>query len=82
MPRTLKTPSRNGQHVSNGSAEAPPPAQANGKQASSAAADAPADASANGQDRLGRFSLGNPGGPGNPFARQSARMLDVFRQAI
>ena len=32
----------------------------------------------NGRDANGRFAKGNMGGPGNPFARQAARMRQAF----
>ena len=35
-----------------------------------------------GRNENGQFAKGNPGGPGNPFARQSARLLRVFRNAL
>jgi hypothetical protein len=41
-------------------------------------AGAPIANGSNGRDRLGRFTRGNPGGPGNPFARQ----LAAFRRAL
>src|SRR5580704_9086695 len=34
------------------------------------------------RDGGGKFTKGNPGGPGNPHARACARMLEVFRNAI
>jgi len=37
--------------------------------------------STSGRNENGQFAKGNPGGPGNPFARQTARMLWVFRNA-
>src|SRR5207249_6796255 len=33
---------------------------------------------ANGHDAKGRWAKGNPGGPGNPFARQVARLRQVI----
>jgi hypothetical protein len=36
----------------------------------------------NGRDAQGRFAPGNPGGPGNPFARRSAAMRTAFLEAI
>jgi len=35
-----------------------------------------------GRNENGQFAKGNPGGPGNPFARQTARMLQAFRYAF
>ena len=35
-----------------------------------------------GRDARGKFAKGNVGGPGNPYARESARMLKLFRSAI
>lgn len=34
------------------------------------------------RDDQGRFSKGNRGGPGNPYARQTARLLKVIRDAV
>ncbi len=35
-----------------------------------------------GRDTRGRFCKGNPGGPGNPFARQVARLRQVFLDRV
>src|SRR5438552_860724 len=35
-----------------------------------------------GRDSRGRFTKGNPGGPGNPFARQTARMRQVMLDEV
>jgi hypothetical protein len=35
-----------------------------------------------GRDARGRFAQGNPGGPGNAFARQSAALQRAFRSAV
>jgi hypothetical protein len=35
-----------------------------------------------GRDARGRFAPGNPGGPGNPFARQSARLRQVLLEVF
>ncbi len=35
-----------------------------------------------GRDALGRFSTGNPGGPGNPFAPQVARLRGALLRAV
>src|SRR5262245_20268581 len=35
-----------------------------------------------GRDSRGRFSKGNKGGPGNPFARQTARMRQVLLDCV
>lgn len=35
-----------------------------------------------GRDNQGRFSPGNAGGPGNPYARQTALMIKAARQAV
>jgi hypothetical protein len=32
----------------------------------------------NGRDGRGRFALGNPGGPGNPFAKRAAALRQAF----
>ena len=36
----------------------------------------------NGHDAKGRFARGNPGGPGNPFARQVARLRKVILDRV
>jgi hypothetical protein len=35
-----------------------------------------------GRDNKGRFAAGNPGGPGNPFARQTARLRSALIQRV
>src|SRR5438093_11640077 len=40
--------------------------------------DPAAQTPANGHDAKGRFTRGNPGGPGNPFARQVAQLRQVI----
>jgi hypothetical protein len=35
-----------------------------------------------GRDANGRFAKGNPGGPGNPFARRTARLRRAFSEAV
>jgi hypothetical protein len=37
---------------------------------------------ANGRDQRGRFAKGNPGGPGNPFARRTALLRRVLSMAV
>src|ERR1700736_3300789 len=39
-------------------------------------------ANAGGHDALGRFTRGNAGGPGNPFARQVARLRQVLLDSV
>jgi hypothetical protein len=39
-------------------------------------------AGGNGRDGQGRFTAGNPGGPGNPFARRMAQLRSVMLQCI
>jgi hypothetical protein len=39
-------------------------------------------ASANGRDGQGRFAKGNGGGPGNPFARQTAALRKALLEAV
>src|SRR5580700_6423480 len=41
-----------------------------------------AEKSAGGRNENGQFAKGNPGGPGNPFARHTARLLWVLRSAV
>jgi hypothetical protein len=36
----------------------------------------------NGRDPTGRFRKGNPGGPGNPFARRVALMRQTMLEAV
>jgi hypothetical protein len=36
----------------------------------------------NGRDQHGRFAKGNPGGPGNPFARRTAQLRRVLSMAV
>jgi hypothetical protein len=36
----------------------------------------------NGRDTRGRFAQGNPGGPGNPFARRVAELRSAFLKAV
>ena|SRR5215510_14442507 len=35
-----------------------------------------------GRDPMGRFTKGNPGGPGNPFARRVALMRQTILEAV
>lgn len=37
---------------------------------------------ANGRDHNGRFAKGNAGGRGNPFARRTVQLLEVFHRAV
>ncbi len=43
---------------------------------------APSANPVSGRDSLGRFTKGNKGGPGNPFARQVAQMRSALCQAV
>lgn len=36
----------------------------------------------NGRDKNGRFAVGNPGGPGNPFAKDVAEWRSVFSSEV
>lgn len=36
----------------------------------------------NGRDEQGRFAKGNSGGPGNPYARQVARLRNAMLEAV
>jgi hypothetical protein len=38
--------------------------------------------SGDGRDAQGRFAAGNPGGPGNPFARQAASLRSALFDAV
>jgi hypothetical protein len=42
----------------------------------------PPNPSVNGRDTLGQFSKGNPGGPGNPFARLVAELRKLAVEAV
>jgi hypothetical protein len=42
----------------------------------------PSPNGANGRDQHGRFAKGNPGGPGNPFARRTAQLRRVLSMAV
>jgi hypothetical protein len=44
--------------------------------------EAPSPNGVNGRDAQGRFLPGNPGGPGNPFARRSASLRRAFLEAV
>jgi hypothetical protein len=37
---------------------------------------------ANGRDNNGRFALGNPGGPGNPYAQRTAELRAAMLSAV
>ncbi len=65
------SPSPNG---SNGG-ESPSPNGLNG-------ADPPSPNGSNGRDARGRFVKGNPGGPGNPHGRRTARLRALFLKSI
>src|SRR5262249_62378779 len=42
----------------------------------------PSPNGANGRDGRGRFTTGNPGGPGNPFGQRSAAFRSALLQAV
>ena len=42
----------------------------------------PNGANGDGRDRRGRFALGNPGGPGNPYARRVAELRAALLNAV
>jgi len=46
------------------------------------ASEGPPSPDANGRDQNGRFAKGNPGGPGNPFARRTAALRQAFSDAL
>jgi hypothetical protein len=66
-----RPPSKNGD---NGEAAAGAPPSKNGDNGEAAAGAPPSINGDNGRTARGRFANGNRGGPGNPFARQMARM--------
>ena len=43
---------------------------------------APLANGSNGRDLSGRFSKGNPGGPGNPLARRTAAVRRLFNESV
>ena len=45
-------------------------------------ADQPLGNGANGRDAGGRFTTGNPGGPGNPIAKRTADVKQAFLEAV
>ncbi len=47
-----------------------------------AAETTPTSPSASGRDSAGRFAKGNPGGPGNPFARRVAALRSALIQSV
>ena len=44
--------------------------------------DDPSDNGQNGRDAAGRFTKGNPGGPGNPFAKRVHQLRSALIQAV
>jgi hypothetical protein len=76
----LPEPSANG---ANGElhrrADAP---SANGDIGAGQSGPSPSANGANGRDQRGRFAKGNPGGPGNPFARRTAQLRRVLSMAV
>ena len=44
--------------------------------------DRPSPNGANGRDASGRFTKGNPGGPGSPFARRVSRLRSLIVQEL
>lgn len=42
----------------------------------------PSSNGGNGRDSRGRFAAGNPGGPGNPFARRTARLRSLMLESV
>ena len=43
---------------------------------------APSPNGPNGRDTQGRFTKGNPGGPGNPYALQAGRLRSAMLKAV
>jgi hypothetical protein len=60
---------------------APPDDKTRRADARAPASDAAAPADT-GRDQSGRFAKGNPGGPGNPFAREVARLRRAFMNRV
>ena len=42
----------------------------------------PSPNGANGRDATGRFAKGNPGGPGNPYAKQAGKLRSAMMRAV
>ncbi len=42
----------------------------------------PKENGANGRDKAGRFTAGNPGGPGNPYVKRTAEIRAALMQAV
>ena len=78
-------PSTNGAPSSNGTGHKPPDGRSDSWTAGSSQHHPSANGSAQAtgdRDDLGRFAKGNPGGPGNPFARLVAELRQVAVEAV
>ena len=78
----LPEPSRNGTNGVHQDTDAP---SANGHVGAADKNDTPPSPSvngSNGRDQNGHFAKGNPGGPGNPFARRTAHLRRVLTAAV
>ena len=42
----------------------------------------PSPNGANGRDAAGRFAKGNPGGPGNPYAKKAGQLRSAMMKAV
>jgi hypothetical protein len=79
----LPEPSRNGDiGWRQPHAEPPSPNGESGADVTSAGGPSPSANGANGRDQRGRFTKGNPGGPGNPFARRTAQLRRALSMAV
>jgi hypothetical protein len=79
----LPEPSRNGDIGGRQPrVETPLPNGDLGADATNAGGPSPSANGANGRDQHGRFTKGNPGGPGNPFARRTAQMRRALTMAV
>jgi hypothetical protein len=76
---TVPQPSPNG---SNGARHDSVPPSTDGENSACKSAEAASTDGDNGRDASGRFTRGNPGGPGNPFGRLMARLRNAFCRGL
>jgi hypothetical protein len=67
---------------SNGQVAAPTPPVPDGRNGDTSPNTATAPNGSHSRDTRGRFTRGNPGGPGNPFARRLARLRQALCQRV
>jgi hypothetical protein len=73
---------RHGPPTKNGVPATAAPPSTDGGNGASAATAPPSTDGGNGRDKHGRFTAGNAGGPGNPFARQTAALRRELCQTV